>query len=300
MPLKCFMNKSVWTGALLSVFLFAWATPGLATDLDDIRARGELRHLGIPYANFVTGHGDGLSVELMKRFADYLGVRYRFVESAGWGEILGELTGTRIKPVGDGVKKLGKVEIRGDVIANGLTVLAWREKVIDYSEPTFPTQVWCISRADFPAMPIVSSGEVVKDIKAVKALLKGHHVLGKDGTCLAPGLYGIERLTDRITSFPGSLNDIAPAVIKGDADLALLDVPDSLVALEKWPGKIKVLGPISPEQTMAVGFRKSSPRLRETFNTFLAQQKASGEYRRLVVKYYPAVLGYYKSFFEER
>ena len=33
-----------------------------ATDLQDIKAKGEIRHLGIPYANFVTGAGDGFDV----------------------------------------------------------------------------------------------------------------------------------------------------------------------------------------------------------------------------------------------
>jgi len=293
-------TRTCFALGLAAAILCAWTAPAAARDLDEVRQSGELRHLGIPYANFVTGQGDGLSVELMQRFAEHLGVAYRFVPSAGWGEIFGELTGTRVRPDGDDVEVLGKVEVRGDVIANGLTDLAWRRKVVDYSDPTFPTQVWCIARADFPAKPIASSGDIDKDIRAVMALLKGHHVMGKDGTCLAPGLYGIEAAAARASSFPGSLNDIAPAIIKGDADLALLDVPDSLVALEKWPGKIKVLGPISPEQTMAVGFRKDSPRLREAFNAFFTQLKASGEYRKMVMKYYPAVFGYYKAFFEGR
>ncbi|MEF2230749.1 MAG: transporter substrate-binding domain-containing protein [Pseudodesulfovibrio sp.] len=279
------------------VAVFARVTPASASDLEQIRERGELRHLGVPYANFVTGQGDGLSVELMQRFAADIGVTYRFV-GTNWDEIFGDLTGTRVRPRGDDVEVLGQAEIRGDVIADGLTDLTWRRKIIDYSDPTFPTQVWCIARADFPAMPIVSSGDIGKDIVAVKALLKGRRVMGKDNTCLQPDLYGIDRTVGDIISFPGTLNDIAPAIIKGDADVALLDVPDSLVALEKWPGKIKILGPVSEPQTMGVGFRKGSPELRAAFNAFFARLKASGEYREMVMKYYPAVFGYYKSFFE--
>ena len=40
-----------------------------AAALNEIKARGELRHLGIRYANFVTGDGDGFDVELMQGFA---------------------------------------------------------------------------------------------------------------------------------------------------------------------------------------------------------------------------------------
>ena len=53
-----------------------------ADDLDQLKARGELRHMGEPYAHFITGAGDGLTVEVMKAFARHLGVRYRFVPTA--------------------------------------------------------------------------------------------------------------------------------------------------------------------------------------------------------------------------
>ncbi len=294
---KNVLKRAVVVGGCLLLFVLGWIVQAPASDLEQIKKRGVLRHLGIPYANFVTGQGDGLSVEVMQLFANYLGVQYQFVET-NWDDLFGDLTGSKVKPKGNTVEVLGKTAIRGDVIANGLTVLAWREKVINYSEPTFPTQVWCIARADFPAKPITSSGDVQQDIKAVKALLRGRRVMGKNGTCLAPGLYGIDSSVADVFSFPGSVNDIAPAIIKGDAELALLDVPDSLVALEKWPGKIKVLGPLSPVQAMAVGFRKDSPELLKAFNAFYKDLRNSNEYRLLIKKYYPAVFRYYKDFFE--
>ncbi len=52
-----------------------------AADLADIQRRGELRHLGIRYANFVTGAGDGFDVELTRGFAQHIGVKYRLVYS---------------------------------------------------------------------------------------------------------------------------------------------------------------------------------------------------------------------------
>lgn len=66
-----------------------------AVDLADIRQRGALRHLGIPYANFVTTTGDrmdGLDVELIRLFAKHLGVRYELVETS-WSEAFVDLTG---------------------------------------------------------------------------------------------------------------------------------------------------------------------------------------------------------------
>ena len=63
--------------ALASMF----AASSWAADLAEIKARGEIRHIGIRYANFVTGAGDGLDVELMQGFAKRIGVSYKLVYS---------------------------------------------------------------------------------------------------------------------------------------------------------------------------------------------------------------------------
>ena len=268
-----------------------------AADLKDVKTKGVLRHLGIPYANFVTGAGDGMDVELMTHFAKYLGVRYEYVKT-DWGDIFGDLTGEKVRPKGDDIEVISQVPIKGDVAANGLTVLPWRKKAVDFSTPTFPNQVWLVARADSPVEPIKSTGNMKKDIDAVKKVIAGQSLLGKAGTCLDPSLYSLEKITDKIMLFTGSVNDIAPAVLNGEADLTLLDLPDALVALQKWPGKIKVIGPISEKQDMAVAFSKDSPKLRDAFNNFLRKMKKDGTYNRIVEKYYPYVFDYDPEFFK--
>ncbi|TIH11703.1 ABC transporter substrate-binding protein [Marinifilum sp. JC120] len=270
----------------------------LASELEDFKKRGVLRHLGIPYAKFVTLQQSGLDVELMQRFARHLGVRYEFVQS-NWARVFGDLTGSHIYPVGDDVKLLGRAEIRGDVIATGLTILKWREKIVDYSNPTFPTQVWCIALSDSPLKSVESEKSLEVKIREVKSLLKGQLVMGKAKTCIAPELYGIDRVAARVYDFPGSLDDLAPALLKRLVDVSLIDVPNALVALSKWKGVFRVLGPVSEEQRMGVAFRKDSPELLREFNSFFAELKESGEYRGMVLKYYPGVFEYYGEFFEE-
>jgi len=267
-------------------------------DLKEIKERGVLYHLGIPYANFVTGSGDGLDVEVVKLFAEHLGVRYEYVNTS-WTSVIGDLTGKKVKPAGDDIEILGEVPVKGDIIANGFTVLPWREKVVDYSIPTFPTQVWLVARVDSPLKPIQPSGDMSKDIAAVISLLKGYDVLGKRGTCLDPALYGLEEAGAGVHLFEGNLNELAPAVMNGAADATLLDVPDALIALGKWSGKIKVIGPVSPRQNMALAFTKGSVALREDFNRFFEQCMKDGTYLKLAEKYYPAVFTYYPEFFQE-
>ena len=89
-------------------------------------------------------------------------------------------------------------------------------------------------------------------------------------------------------------------MIGGKAEMTILDVPDALVALDKWPGKLKILGPISRKQEMAVAFPKSSQELREAFNAFLKQAQKDGSYRKVVKRYYPTAAAFFPEFFKSR
>jgi ABC-type amino acid transport substrate-binding protein len=283
-------------GVLTACFLAAGAEAGATRDLGEVKAAGVLRHLGSSYANFVTGQGDGLDVELVQRFAAHLGVRYEFVE-AGWDTIFTDLTGLRFAMKNGDAVVTGQGPVRGDIIANGLTVLPWRAKLLDFSTPTFPTQVWLVVKADSPVAPIVPTGDIAKDIGLTRAKLGGLTLLCKSGTCLDPALYNLGPTGAVPREFPGGPNDLAPAIILGEADATLLDVPDALIALQKFPGKIKVIGPLNDTQDMAACFAKTSPRLREEFNRFFAGLRASGDYDSLVRKYYPLVYSYFPAFF---
>lgn len=257
-----------------------------ARDLAEIKQRGVLRHLGVPYANFVTGGGGGLDVEMMQLFAQDIGVRYQYVKT-DWKNSLADLVGKKIRVDGENVIFENDVPVRGDIIANGLTILPWRQKVVDYSAPTFISQVWLITYSSSLIRPIVPTGVVDEDIVKTKKLLIGKTVLGKANTCLDPHLYFLNDVNAVTQYFEGRLNGLAPAIIQGIADTTLLDVPDALVALAKWPGQIKVLGPISPKQKMGVGFRKDSIELQEAFSIFFNKILENGRYEELVKKYYP-------------
>lgn len=270
---------------VVSLIILGLGRPAWGSDLPEILQKGVLRHLGVPYANFVTGSGDGLDVDLVKLFAQHLGVRYEWVKTT-WPDFVGDLTGERVKIKGNDVEILGTVPIKGDLAAHGITILPWREKVMDFV-PNFPTQIWLIARADSSLKPIKPSGNLEKDIAKVKALLKGHQVLGLSNTCLDTDLYDLKGNGARCIAFKGSLNEMVPAIIKGETETTLMDVLDALLALEKWPGKVKVIGPVSQVQMMAVAFPKTSPKLREAFQQFMERCKKDGTYARLAEKYEP-------------
>ena len=282
---------------LAVLFLVVFAVSALAGDLQEIKQRGVLRHLGIPYANFVSGSGDGMDVELMQRFAASIGVKYEYVMT-DWGTVVEDLIGKKVEVKGTEVQFRDEVPVKGDLIANGFTILPWREKVVTFSNNTFPSQVWLLARADSKIAPIKPSKDIQQDITNTKALMKGVSVLTLEKTCLDPALYKLAETGANIVAMTGNLNEMAPALLNKVGELTILDVPDALVALEKWPGKFKIIGPVSDKQFMAVGFPKESNQLREAFNTFLDKSRKDGSYMKIVKKYYPSVPRYFPEFFK--
>jgi ABC-type amino acid transport substrate-binding protein len=178
-----------------------------------------------------------------------------------------------------------------------MTVLPWRQAVVSFSSPVFPTQVWVVARAESRVQPITPSKSVQQDIRAVKALLDGRTVLGVANTCLDPALYELEKTSARLIVKNARLDEIAPMLIQGEAELALLDVADAMIALQKFPGKVKVIGPVSVRQHMGVAFPRDAPRLREAFETFLSEARRDGTYRRLIQAYFPEAPIYFPDFF---
>lgn len=271
-----------------------------AADLAEIKERGELRHLGISYANFVTGNGDGFDVELTRGFADHLGVRYRLVYSDFYS-VIRDLLGKQVVREGDKITLEGEFPVKGDIIAAGFTVLPWREEILLYSEPTFPSQVMLIARADSPIQPIRGSDELDKDIQETKGLIGSNSLLVMEKTCLDPANYALTGRGIELRAYTKStnINEMVPALLQLDADLSLLDVPDLMLDIRKWAGQFKVLGPISQEQVLAAAFPKDAPQLRDAYNAYLRRIKEDGTYQRLVSKYYPGAEYYFPRFFGE-
>ena len=283
---------------VLALVLSSWMLPSGAQDLAEIRANGVLRHLGVPYARFVISGTEGCDVEIVQWFAQSIGVRYEYV-SAEWTSVIQDLIGQDLeyKPA---IRGTGRRPVRGDIIGNGLTILASREKVIDYSVPTFPSAVWLLARSDSRVRPIVPSGDLATDIQATKQKLSLGTTFVMDNSCLDPTLYALDGKGFRLERFTKStnLNDIVPALLKKESEMTLLDVPDIIVAMEKWSSQIKVIGPVSGEQLMGAGFRKTSPALRQAFNEFFVKIQDDGRYMRLVQKYYRSAPRYLPNYFK--
>ena len=285
---------------LFAVAALSLVLPALARadDMKEIQARGELRHLGIRYAHFVTGAGDGFDVEMVQGFAKHIGVKYTLVYSDFY-DIIRDLLGQEVT-VKDGRASLsGSYPVKGDMIATGFTVLPWRKQVLLYSAPTFPTQVLLLARAEAPQAPLRGGQSLADDIRETKAMIGKKSLLVMERTCLDPAGYGLKGKGIDLRPYTKStnINEMVPALLNGEAELTLLDVADVILDLQKWAGRIKVLGPISEEQEMAAAFPLSSPQLRDAFNDYLRKIRADGSYDKLVRKYYPGIQRYFPDFF---
>lgn len=285
-------------GTLLMICMQLLAEPARADDLAEIRARGELRHLGIRYANFVTGAGAGFDVELMQGFARHIGVNYKLVYTDFYN-VIRDLVGKDVVRKGGEVTLEGDFPVKGDIIATGFTVLPWREKVVLYSRPTFPSQVLLVARAESNYTPIRGGGALAQDIAETRRVLGRRSLLVMEKTCLDPANYGLKGVGIDLRTYTRStnLNEMVPALLNGEAEFTLLDVPDVLLDLQKWAGRIKVIGPVSEEQDLAAAFRKTSPALRDAFDDYLRRMRADGSYDRLVRKYYPGIYRYFPEWF---
>ena len=294
--------KSPRPTTLLIAFLLGLlsALPAWA-DLAEIKAKGELRHLGIRYANFVTGAGDGLDVELVQGFARHLGVKYTLIYSDFYS-VIRDLLGKDVAIKGDTVELVGNYPVKGDMIATGFTMLPWREKVLLYSDPTFPSQVLLIAKAEANYTPIKGSADLADDIRETKGIIGRKSLLVMERTCLDPSSYGLKGTGIDLKPYTQStnINEMVPTLLEGKVDFSLLDVPSAILDLQKWAGRIKVIGPISPEQALAAAFPKSSPALQEAFNAYFREMRANGTYDKLVRKYYPGIQRYFPEFFSRK
>lgn len=283
---------------LAAIGLGLGAMTAAAADLAEVRARGVLRHLGIPYANFVTSDGKGFDVELVQGFAKHLGVRYELVRT-DFPNVVQDLVGAELERKGSEITLGSARPVRGDIVATGFTVLPWREKIVLYSAPTFPSQVLLVARADSPHRPIEPQANLAADMAETRKVLGKRSLLVMERTCLDPANYGLVGKGIALRPFTASTNlsDMVPALLRGDAEFSLLDVPDAVLDLQRWAGRIRVVGPISEHQDLAAAFPKSSPALRKAFDDYLQQLRATGGYDQLVNKYYPGIRQYFPEFF---
>ena len=122
----------------------------------------------------------------MQGFARHLGVRHTLVYSDFYS-VIRDLLGKEVVRDGDRVTLAGNFPVTGDVIATGFTVLPWRQAVLLYSEPTFPSQVLLVAPARSPLEPIKEGRDLADEIQQTKSLIGREKPSGDEANLSRPG-----------------------------------------------------------------------------------------------------------------
>jgi membrane-bound lytic murein transglycosylase F len=239
-----------------------------ARDLDDIRKSGKLRVLLAydPINYFIyKGAPMGYSYELAERFARELGVRLEVVP---------------VRNLDRQIPMLRNGE--GDLIAHFMTVTAMRSRIIDFSLPLDSTREVLVQRKSETA----KNGGAVRDPRQLAG--KSVHVREKSAYYNSlreiMARYGI---SINIVPVHGSLTtgDLIKQVNDGRI---MFTVADSNIAVPHRSiySDIDIGTQLSAREPLAWGVRKSSPKLRETLNRWLDQEKRTGTISTIHHKYY--------------
>jgi len=270
---KSFLRAGLAPALLIAAALVLSARGAQAGDLADVKARGTLVMLTFPAmedpfsavdmsAMQASGlkladmhdpaHFQGIDVELIKGFAESLGVKLEIrPQTGGYGELLPALTGSQ-----------------GDLVASRLTITPKRREAADFSTPYFVQWVVAAVRPE-------STVRTVADLKGKKvAVMKGSSQLE-----VLPNLN-----VDPKIHLTGFNLESYNAVLEGETDYALMDsraaVGEPVSAL--YDG-IKVALRLQ-EVGYGVMLRKGSD-LKEPLDAYLDGLRKSGELEKLLARH---------------
>ena len=155
-------------------------------------------------------------------------------------------------------------------IASGtITVTEPRRRVMDFSSTYFPVRIVAVE----PRSSRTTRTEQLR---------------GKRGATIAGSTYlqAIEKIGEVEKVWVESSVQMFRAVDSGEADFLTCDSAIVLSLIDQYPN-LKVTVPLSERDELAFAFRKGSAHY-QPFQTFMKGLKDSGEYRRILLRYFDA------------
>lgn len=244
-------------------------------DLVDIIERDTLIAL-IGYSStsyfIYKGKAMGYEYELLKKFADHLGVNLEIRIVKNLNNIFDELN-----------------NLNGDLIGHAMTVTNDRKQIVNFTDPLNYTEQVLVQRRPKNWWNINPDKLEKKMVRSVIDLLhKEVHV--KKGSAYYQRLVNLgEELGDsihiNIVEGDVSTEDLIEMVAKGKIDYTVADENIAIIN-QGYYNNIDIKTKVSFPQRSAWAMRKSSPQLLETFNEWLAKMKKTTYYYVLYNKYY--------------
>ena len=248
---------------LLGVVAGPGAPPAAAAEAGSaaagVRSRGVLRMLSFPdqesaflrvQVELGLGHYEGIDYELMKGFAESLGVRLEVVPArTSFGDLLPMLLAGE-----------------GDVVGSSLSITAERRRKVDFSTPYFVLRTVVVARRGSPlAKPADLAGKV-----AVTVPGSSHHEILKT----VPGLS---------FHFVDFVRWNLDTLVEGKADFTVLDEPQALAMLPLYPD-FEVVFELPEVDSYGYAVAPGSD-LRRHLDRYLEEMRSSGRLDEVIRRY---------------
>jgi ABC-type amino acid transport substrate-binding protein len=259
------MYRATAGGVLLAGL--AAASAG-ATDLKELKGAGTMRVLAImderepEFLGLKGGVPTGFDLEILEAFAKSQHLELKLVPVGSWEALIPAL-----------------LEQKGDLIAGRFTATFSRAKRVAFTEEVFPTRTVIVTRRPRPA---VTSLEALAQEKV--GTIRGTSMVES----LAAAGFPLARLDQSLVS--GGLID----ALKGTrVTAAVWSVEGAMLARRQDP-ELELGAFVGPPESLAYAMRLEDAELKRALNDHLRTIRRTGNWNRMVVKYFgeaaPAIL----------
>jgi len=243
-------------------------------DLDAILAEGKIRAVtNVNQTSYFIYKGEpmGFHFELLKKFADHLGLGLEIITSNDIDEALGFL-------------QSGEV----DLVAIGLSVSADRKEMMQFTEPLIQTSQVLVQRKP-------GNWEKMTEKTLAEGLVRNQLDLAEKtvyvqkGSSYAQRLYNLERESGMdigVIEVPYDAEELARQVARGEIDYTVCDDYMSNIIGTLYPD-LDISTPVSFPQNIAWSVRKEgTSALISELNSWIMGFKTTREFARLERKYF--------------
>ncbi len=219
-----------------------------------VRVGSDITYPPFEFPDKTTGEPTGFDIEMVKDLCQRLNCVPEFIPT-GYDGIFVALAAKEF-----------------DMVASGSTITAERAKIVDFS---YPYMV-------YGQILLVRSADAKKYATADAA--KGQPIgsqLGTTNEKTAVDTYG-DANVKRYDTF-----DLAVvALLNGDVDGVVIDLPSAVGFMEQYPGKLAFGPDLTSGEALGLVFQKGDTTLEPAFNAALTHFKADGTYAKLYNKWF--------------
>lgn len=199
------------------------------------------------------GNPDGISADIAKAFAKYLG-RDIIIENTAWAGLIPSL-------------QTGKL----DMVISSMTITPERSEIVAFSEPYAQSYLALLVGPQ-------------SDVDSITALdQKGKILALKQGT--SAHIYAEKYLSNAAVNTFSSESAAMTELIQGKADAFMYDQLTIYRNSLDNPGSKMVSIPAKTSESWGAAFKKENQELAAKFNAFLQEYKAQGGFTELTDKY---------------